>query len=274
MSADPQPVGRPSAAGRPRPPRWGLTDVFAGVIAFLLCSVAVHLIVPSPVVLGHPLLAVGVEQVLGSWLPLGVVVLVASRRRGRGRLSDDFGLRLRPVDLAIGLAAGIALRLVALGVAELVRQASGTPATPFAGGVLDPVVFVLVAVLAASVVSPVVEELYFRGLVLRAIERAVAGTAATGTAATDARRHLAATTAVIGSALLFTAFHLEGVPDTAASVSRLLTLFVVGLVLGALTVAVKRLGPAIVAHAAFNLSVAAIELAATAATAATVPSAG
>ncbi|MFB2555386.1 CPBP family intramembrane glutamic endopeptidase [Herbiconiux liangxiaofengii] len=238
------------------PVRWGLVDVFAGVIAFVLLSSVATLIARQPGVAVSPWAVFGIEQVIGGWLPLVAVVLVASRWRGRGRLRDDFGLRFEPLDLAIGILAGIVLRFAAVGTAELVRVASGTPAGAFSGGVGDPVWFVLTAVLAASLVTPFVEELFFRGLVLRSIQQAVAPDAA----ASAARQRAAGVAAVVGSALLFTAFHLTGVPETAAAVSRLITLFVVGLVLGALALVTGRLGPAIATHVVFNLSVAAIEL--------------
>jgi membrane protease YdiL (CAAX protease family) len=245
----------PNETARPREVRWGLVDVVAGIAAFAVLSAVARVLVRLPGVGGEPALVLGIEQVVGGWLPLVAVVLVATFRRGRRSLSLDFGLRIRPVDLVVGLGVGVGLRLAALGLAELVRQATGTRATAFSGGVGDPVLFVLFAVLAASVVSPVVEELYFRGLVLRSIERAVAPAGST-----DARRHRAAAIAVLGSALLFTAFHLDGVPETAAAASRLLTLFVVGIVLGLMAVVTKRLGPSIVAHGALNLTVAVLEV--------------
>ncbi|MCS5713813.1 CPBP family glutamic-type intramembrane protease [Herbiconiux sp. CPCC 205716] len=258
-----------TGAAHPRAVRWGLPDVLVGVVAFVVLSAVVRVLVRLPGVGGEAWLVLGIEQVVSGWLPLVAVVLLATWWRGRRSLALDFGLRFRPVDVAVGLAVGVGLRLAALGLAEVVRQLSGTRATAFAGGVGDPVLFVVFAVLAASVVSPVVEELYFRGLALRAIERAVApagagvrgaaGAEGTG-AATDARRRRAAVIAVLGSALLFTVFHLDGVPETAAAASRLLTLFVVGVVLGVLAVVTGRLGPSIVAHGAFNLTVAVLEL--------------
>lgn len=239
-----------------REPRWGLVDVFAGIIAFVLLSSIAALVVRQPAVITSPWLAFGVQQVIGGWLPLVAVVLIASRLRGRGRLRDDFGLRFEPLDIAIGILAGILLRGAAVGIAELVRVATGTPATPFSGGVGDPVWFVVTMVLAASLVTPFVEELFFRGLVLRSIQKAVAPDAG----ASRARRQAAGVAAVVGSALLFAAFHLTGVPETAAAVSRLVTLFVVGLVLGSLALATRRLGPAIATHMVFNLSVVVLEL--------------
>jgi len=252
----------------PVAPRWGLVDAFAGAVLFLLLSSLAQLIARTPDVSGQPGAPYVLNQVLGGWLPFVTVVLVASFLRGRRSLAADFGLRFRLIDVAIGVLCGILLRFVAVGLAELVRVVAGAPATPFTGGVGgDPVWFVLTAVVAASLITPVIEELYFRGLLLRSIRNAVLGQRDDGDAparlaVSDARRRLAAIVAVAGSALLFMLFHLEGVPESPAAVSRLLTLFVFGLVLGSLALFTRRLGPSILTHVVFNLSVAVLDIAA------------
>jgi membrane protease YdiL (CAAX protease family) len=256
-------------------PRWGLVDALAGAVAFLLLSSAAQAIGRVPEIAAQPQLRFAIDQVLAGWLPILAVVVIASRWRGRGSLSADFGLRFRPLDFAIGLLAGILLRFASVGIAEIVRIAAGAPATPFAGGIgSDPVWFVLTAVVAASVITPVIEELFFRGLVLRSIHNAVLGGPTRARArdydpalASPAPRNLritAGTLAVLGSALLFVAFHLDGVPESPAAVSRLITLLVVGVVLGLLALLTGRLGPSIVTHAVFNLSVAVLDIIATA----------
>jgi membrane protease YdiL (CAAX protease family) len=78
-----------------------------------------------------------------------------------------------------------------------------------------------------AVVAPVVEELFFRGLVLRSLERRV------GTA-----------WAVVGSAVAFGLAHFE--------LLQLPALVGVGVVCGVLAVRTGRLGPGIFVHAAFN----------------------
>jgi membrane protease YdiL (CAAX protease family) len=277
-----------------RVPRWGLVDVVAGLLGFVLLSALVQALVRMPALATQPQLRWALEQVVAGWLPLVAVVLLACFWRGRRSLASDFGLRFEPIDLAIGLLAGLVLRASAVGIAELTRAVSGTPSTPYGGGVgSDPLWFALTAVVAASIVTPVVEELYFRGLVLRSLQQAVLGPGpgtdqgpgpgpgpgtdqgtgpATGTAAgAPDRRRLAATVAVIGSSLLFVVFHLDGAPETAAAVSRLITLFVAGLVLGCLAVLTRRLGPSIVTHVVFNVSVAVIDIVASATSAPSAP---
>lgn len=252
----------------PPAPRWGLVDAGAGVVLFLLFSSVAQLIARTPDVAQQPGLSSVVNQVLGGWLPFVVVVLVASFLRGRRSLAADFGLRFRMLDIAIGLVCGILLRFIAIGLAELIRLIAGAPSMPFMGGVGgDPVWFVLTAVVAASIITPVIEELYFRGLLLRSIRNAILGQhddgrVADGLRVSEARRRTASVVAVAGSALLFMVFHLDGVPESPAAVSRLLTLLVFGLVLGGLALFTRRLGPSILTHVVFNLSVAVIDLAA------------
>jgi membrane protease YdiL (CAAX protease family) len=75
--------------------------------------------------------------------------------------------------------------------------------------------------------APVVEELFFRGLLLRSLDRRF------GTPA-----------AVIGSALVFGLVHYE--------LLQLPALILFGIVLAVLAERTGRLGPGIAAHAAFN----------------------
>ena len=89
-------------------------------------------------------------------------------------------------------------------------------------------------VLTAVVGAPIVEELFFRGLLLRSLEH-----------------RLGAGWAVGGSSVLFGLAHPNDLP--AAGVALVMTsLAVLALVLALLVVRTGRLAAAIVAHAAFN----------------------
>ena len=76
--------------------------------------------------------------------------------------------------------------------------------------------------------APVVEELFFRGLVLRSLQR-----------------RFGDTWAVVGSAVVFGVAHFEPL--------QLPALVALGVILGVMAVSTKRLGPSIFAHAGFNL---------------------
>jgi membrane protease YdiL (CAAX protease family) len=248
-------------------PRWGFIDVFVGAAGFILLSALVNQLSRLPAVLAQPQLQYAIDQVLAGWLPLIAVVVIASRWRGRRSLGVDFGLRFRLLDIAVGVLAGVLLRFAAVGISEAVRVATNGPPVPYTGTVgPDPAWFVLTAIVAASLITPVIEELFFRGLVQRAIHNAVIGgpdrvrardyDPDAAPAVSPRRRRVAGVVAVLGSALVFVLYHLGAAPDSPAAVSRLVELLVVGIVLGLLALFTGRLGPSIIAHAMFNLSVA------------------
>jgi membrane protease YdiL (CAAX protease family) len=210
-------------------PRWGLGDAAVGwVLAVLAAIVAVSMVAPSngKVTLG----ALAAGQV-GLWAGLVGTVIYSTRAKGSGSLVEDFGFRFELPDVGLGLIAGVLCQLVlvpaiyiplqwAIGrqdiakpAKELAHQAHGAAYIGFA--------------IAVAVMAPVIEELFFRGLVLRSLERRF------GTA-----------WAVVGSSVAFGGAHLQLV--------QLPALIAVGLVFGILRVRSGRLGPGIVAHAAFN----------------------
>jgi membrane protease YdiL (CAAX protease family) len=175
---------------------------------------------------------------IGLWVGLVGATALASRRKGTGSLAVDFGLRVRPLDVVIGAVAGLAAQLgleylvvpvlspllgnpdVSKPVKDLVNQAHGI-------GVAVLVVFVVVG-------APVVEELFFRGLLLRSLQRRMGNPPA-----------------VAVSAVLFGLAHMQALPGDAL-VLVLVSLTLLGLLLAALAVRTGRLGPGMLAHAAFN----------------------
>jgi membrane protease YdiL (CAAX protease family) len=208
--------------------RWGLGDAAVGLIPFLLGAVS--------------LLGDGEEAdptvgslVVGSlvyWLFLVGVPVVATRLKGNGVVTD-LGLRFRwPADLG-AFALGVVLQAVVVWALyvpifwfsdvetddvsnearKLVDSASG------AG--------VVALVLVVCVGAPIAEEVFFRGLLLRATERRFG----TGVA-------------LVVSTVVFGVGHLQGI--------QLPALLLFGAVAGVLTVRTGRLGPAILCHMGFN----------------------
>ncbi|MBA2625667.1 MAG: CPBP family intramembrane metalloprotease, partial [Acidimicrobiia bacterium] len=216
---------------------WGMGDAAVGTLLTFLVPLLVGgtaLAIADADVDDIPLWAVALLQV-PLWAGLLGAPLYASYRKGRRSLAGDFGLRFRALDVPLGLAAGVAGQVVLVLVLSVVYDLLGVDAekvgqtaeelTDGAEGVLDVVLLVLIVGLAA----PVFEELFYRGLWLRAIERR-AGTKL----------------AVAGSSVLFGVIHLQ--------VYDLLALVGFGLLAALLTVRTGRLGPAIWAHVAFNLT--------------------
>lgn len=218
--------------------RWGLGDVAAGLVASQLLSVVTLLVVAAAAGWQTnediPLWAAALLQV-PMWAGLVGAVLWAGSKGGG--VVHDFGVRMRWYDPFLGVAVGALTQLAVLPVLyvpllelldvnpdELARPAREL--SDRAEGTVGWVVLSLMVVLGA----PLVEELFYRGLLLRSLEK----------------RRWPAAASVAGSAALFGLLHLQPL--------QFAGLFVFGLVLAGLTVGFGRLGPAVWAHMAFNAS--------------------
>ena len=175
---------------------------------------------------------------VGLWLGLVGSVVLASRLKGSGRVADDFGFRARWSDVGLGLGAAVVaqfvlLPLVALALSPLLGhpEVSG-PVQDLVDEARGPAFLLLV--LTAVVGAPVVEELFFRGLLLRSLENRVG----TGWA-------------VAGSSVIFGLNHLNDL-SAAGVLLVMISIAALAVVLALLVVRTGRLGPAIVAHVAFN----------------------
>jgi membrane protease YdiL (CAAX protease family) len=220
-------------------PRWGLGDAVGGFLVGLILSSVV-----ASAWLGlHPHagdLSLGGQGLaeLGLWTGLLGAVVLGSRRKGKGRLSADFGFRGRPLDLVVGILAGVLAQVVLVhAVALLLRPFIGDP--DVSGPVEDLVdaahgLSLAVLVLFVAVGAPIVEELFFRGLVLRSLER-----------------RFGSTWAVALSSVLFGLAHPQPLPAKAL-VLVMVSLAALGALLATLAVRTGRLGPSIVTHAVFN----------------------
>ena len=224
--------------GDDHPVRWGMGDALLGTL--------VTIVVPAVVVLpvlaatgrddlrGIPLWAVALLQV-PLWAGLVGAPLWSSFAKGRRSLAADFGLRMRWSDVPLGLAAGLGAQVVLLVVISFLYRVLGididkvgTSAQELTAAATD-VVGVVLLVAIVAVAAPVFEELFYRGLWLRAVAR-----------------RWGKGWAVVVSSVVFGAIHFQ-IYDFAA-----LTGF--GIVAAVLTVRTGRLGPAIWAHVAFNLT--------------------
>lgn len=197
--------------------------VWAGLVVAILHPDGL----PDPTPTGLQLLLT-----FGLWLGYGVGPLFIVGRRD-GLPGSDLGMALRPIDLPVGLVGGVVTQvgLLQLLYLPILRFVEGDPSES-ARALIDAIdrpVDVVLFVVAVVVIAPLVEEIFFRGLLLGAL-RARFGTAA----------------AVVVSAAVFALVHRQ-----------LLTfpgLFVFGLLAALLVVRTGRLGPAWAMHAAFNAS--------------------
>jgi membrane protease YdiL (CAAX protease family) len=217
-----------------RPPRWGLGDVAIGLIpAYLgllsLIGTAASGGGSSPPVTVSSLI---IGELL-TWIFLAGVPIFATVRKGNGPVID-LGFRAEPVDAPIGFSIGVATQVLlvpllyapifwlfeslnAHDVSNEARQLTDS----FTGGGL--VLLVLVVVIGA----PIVEELFYRGLLMRSLER-----------------RWGAGWAVPVQAAVFGISHAQGI--------QLPALILFGLVAGVLAHRSGRLGPGIFAHMGFN----------------------
>lgn len=168
------------------------------------------------------------------WTPMLIGLGVLSRRRGTGSWRRDLGWSFRPVDL-LGIPIGLVTQLLLLRVlywplesvwpdvfdpAKVERSASDL--YDAANGL-----WVVGLVLMVVVGAPVVEELLYRGLLLGALGRC-----------------LPTAVAVAASSAWFALIHFRPVEYPG--------LFLIGVVLAVCTVMTRRIGMAVVGHAAFN----------------------
>ncbi len=241
-----------------RSPRWGLPDVFIGVVGSWVLSLVVFAVMvvltglefggetgtgsylgrygmgdalgvertdPAP-----PLWTLPVGQ-LGLWAGMAGTVVVSATRRGNG-LRSDFGWSMRASDVPIGLFVGVFVQVVVLWLMYAPFQLwfdfdLGEPARALTDRAVTPIDITLL-MLGVVVGAPIVEELFFRGLALRAFER-----------------RWGPVRGVLASSVLFGAVHLQWLQFPG--------LVAFGIITALLVRRYGRLGPAIWAHISFNL---------------------
>lgn len=221
-------------------PRWGVVDALVGwvlaeVAAMVIGSVILALAgyTGQRATIAHLPLSLIALTYPPLWLGFVGVPVWAATKRGNG-LVNDFAWRFAPIDLPIGIAAGVASQLllvplVSLPVLKVLGRTTSdleAPARTLADKAHDPLGVILLFVIVVFG-APIAEELFFRGLVMRSVER-----------------HLGRFWAVIISAIAFGLTHFEGLQTPA--------LIAFGIVLGWLVYRTGRLGTSIVAHMAFN----------------------
>ena len=239
----------PTTPAAPPPPpaterpviRWGMGDVVIGLVLWLVGGfIGVVVLIAmgddTTSLTEMSLAAIAVSLVSG-WLGLLGWPIVATCWKGQRSLVKDFGLAVRPIDAAWGLLGGVIALVVSIAGSVLWSVLSDQP-EPTNTDFLPrhpgaPTVIALVVLVAIA--TPIVEELFFRGLFLRAVGR---------------RWNL--TAGVLVSSLVFGMLHVQGSTWAEAGFMVLVTAGY-GAVFAVLVVrAGGRLGPAIVAHMCVN----------------------
>jgi membrane protease YdiL (CAAX protease family) len=219
--------------------RWGLGDAALGwVVAQIGGAIAAAIVLAinddTTDFEDLSLAWVAVAQ-LGLWFGMLGVPLVASKLKGHGPVRD-YGLRSEGWDAPLGFAAGIVTQLLLIPLlygpifwltdldsSDLEDPARGL--TDRATGSLGVVMLIIIVGIGA----PVVEEIFYRGLLQRSLER-----------------RFGVWPGILGSALLFGVSHFQ--------LLQLPALVLFGVVLGLLAQRTGRLAAPIAAHIVFNMT--------------------
>lgn len=229
----------PAAASDVVAPTWGLGDALAGLAVGLVAGGLAGAIATAITgkVDGLPVTIAGL---VGLWVGLAGVPVFASRRKGSGSLDEDFGLRLDlRRDVGIGVAAGFAGQFIVVSSIvhifqsfadhiDVGQQTKNVTGNPHGLGLAVLAPFLIIG-------APLVEEVFFRGLVLRSLSR-----------------RGGAVLAVAGTSVLFGLVHFQTGMGAASDAALMCAIGAFGLLLAFLAVRTGRLGPGLVAHATFN----------------------
>lgn len=217
-------------------PRWGVGDAVLAVFVSYGISSIVFLAIGSP---KSTTISQNCLLTLPFWILAIAVPIWATVTKGNGP-AVDLGLRIRPLDVLIGAGLGVfAQYAVGWGYQlvtsdEMVRKLS-KPAETLAASAADSWGKVLLVV-TTVVVAPIAEELLYRGLLLRSLERRFSSAGAS--------RVVAVGGAVVLTGLVFALMHFQ--------VLQFAGLALFGILCGSLAVKTGRLAPAMAAHIAFN----------------------
>jgi membrane protease YdiL (CAAX protease family) len=221
--------------------RWGLGDA---VLAFLFATLGgligeliaisasgAHTRSDGSIRVTAPILLGAVVGQYGAWLAW---MYTASKRKGFGSLRADFGFVVDAVRDWPMIPLGLALEIVAaIALIPVTRLVKHTPQNVVQELDTAHGAKLVVLVVTALLVAPVVEELFFRGLLLRSLQR-----------------RLSAPYAVAISALAFGLAHVVFDWGSGAVLPALVAL---GMISGIFAVRTGNLSRSILLHVGFNL---------------------
>ncbi|MET0661790.1 MAG: type II CAAX endopeptidase family protein [Ilumatobacteraceae bacterium] len=227
---------RAFAPPRPPAPTLPVRAAVGAIVVLTFSLLASKFVLEALVDLDWPLV---VYVLILATLGYGPSVLwcrYVSRHWGSGSLRSDIGLAPRWADLGWGpviwlaaLGAQIVLAAVIVGL--------GVPVSNNTDGITDlqtDRTYVVSIVITAVIAAPIVEEMVFRGVVLRGLRSATP-----------------TVLAIVLQGVLFGCAHADPVRGR-GNVGLVLVLSGVGITFGAAAFLLRRIGPTIVAHAIFN----------------------
>jgi membrane protease YdiL (CAAX protease family) len=171
-------------------------------------------------------------------LPIVAVLWWASRHKGQRSLAKDFGWRIRPRDwwwLFVGVAVTIGLGLLLAPINSLLPDTEEVQSVARDLANITRPSAVVLAILAVVVVAPAVEELLFRGALLRSLQRRT----------TDGW-------AIAIQGTVFGLIHASGTSFDLTAIPTLAALTILGVFLGVIATRSGSLSRSILIHAGFN----------------------
>ena len=208
-----------------------------GALAILTASlIGGRLLIDQLVSLGWPVIVYVAILAAVGYGPSFAWCLYVSRRWGTGRLADDIGLRFRWSDIGWGPLVWVVAVVCQVMVAAIVLTAD-VPTSSNTEGIaeLDADRAYVVALLVTAVIAaPVVEEMVFRGVVMRGL-----------------LTHLGVVLTIGLQAVLFGLAHVDPTRG-AGNIGLVAILSGVGVALGGAAYLLRRIGPVMIAHAIFN----------------------
>jgi membrane protease YdiL (CAAX protease family) len=159
-----------------------------------------------------------------------------SKRWGRGRFRDDSGLYFRGVDAGWGPVTWLSCvgAEIVVGIVVVVLHIPITSNTEGVNDIGADRGYVIALLILAVVAAPIIEEIVFRGVVLRGL-----------------LAHMGPTGAIAVQAMVFGMAHFDPVRGS-GNIGLIMVLSSVGAVLGGAAYMFRRIGPTIVAHAILN----------------------
>lgn len=221
-------------------PRWGLAESIGGFLAAAVCMwLLVRWLTSGVYYDGHVALVLSYAVV---WIPLITACTLACFMFGTRSLRRDVGLRFSWLDVFFGIGIGLLARSVA-SIVEIAFYGRMNGLGVTFGEIVYDGWWIFGALLAPILIAPFIEEVFFRGLVLRTTLR-VSSLAIAKPGALVA--------SVLVSAVSFTALHLAEVTNVTAALVLGLSTLIFGLGSATLAAATGRIGGSIVAHMTFN----------------------
>ena len=223
---------------------WGLGNAWWGVLAYVVAGLLGSAVFAAADALTDDPLDVDGPVAIAAFVGLNAVAMVgvvriATRRRGQRSLRADFGLEVRRWDPLIGFGLGFAAMILAGLASYGIDEAFGAeePTSNVPVDELSSFGSFAVFFVAVAVVTPVVEELFFRGLLYRSL----------------LKRGRSPVRAIATTTLLFVLPHLPAVDSWPEVVSLFASIGVLGLAFNlACHWTGNRLAAPIVAHFVVN----------------------